>query len=112
MPEQGLAQGSNQLKVTIENKARESEVEGKVKFELLVLSPGDKRQSYFGELDAMSGGQKRQATLEGIEVDTLEPVRFLIIVDPDNVIKESNEHNNRYIFQGKVKPPETIKSET
>ncbi len=112
LPEQGLALGANQLKVTFDNRAKDSEVEGNLKFELVVLGPDDARQSYFGEVDAMRFGQKREVLLEGVKVDTTENVRFLVILDPENSAKESNEDNNRYIFQAKIKGPETEKPET
>lgn len=112
LPEKGLSMGANQLTLTIENRAKESDAEGKIKYELVVLSADNSRQSYFGEVDAMRYGQKKDVVIDGVQVNTQENVRFLVILDPENVSEESNEDNNRYIYQAKIKAPESEKLDT
>ena len=105
LPAEGLNPGANKLKVLIENRSKDSEVTGKISFELVILSLDGTRQSFPGEFDAMRFGQKREATLENVDVGAVDTVRFLLIVDPENLVEESNEDNNRYFFQAKVKTP-------
>lgn len=114
MPEQGLVPGANKIRISIENRSKDSEVSGKVNFELVVLTLDGGRQSYLGEFEAMRFGQKREVTLEGIEIGSQEKVRFLVILDPENLVEETNEGNNRYLFQAQVKKPsaETPKPES
>jgi hypothetical protein len=105
MAPEGIVLGpNNQVKVIIQNLVKDSEIEGTVKIELVVIQndSGD-RASYFAEVDGMKHGQKREATFTGIAATNSDSVKLLAIVDPDKTIEEANEVNNRRLYQVWIK---------
>ncbi len=103
-PDGLLCGPTNKVKVVVENKAEESSLEGKVKVELVVIQSGD-RMSYFTEVEGMRFQEKREALFEGVEVKNKESVRLLVIVDPEKLVSESDEENNRRIMTAWVQEP-------
>jgi CARDB protein len=100
-PEGGLVFGpNNQIKVIVQNLIKDSEVEGPVKIELVVIqADSGERASYFAEVDGMREGQKREALFSGVAVTNQDSVKLLAIVDPEKLIEEANEVNNRRLYQ-------------
>lgn len=91
---------NNEVRVKVINRAKGSELSGKVKIELVVIQADSAdRKSLYGEVDAMTFGQKKEAVFTGVEVKDGEFVRFLAIVDPDKAIDEGNEVNNRKLYK-------------
>lgn len=105
LPETGIVVGAtNSAKVLVENRAKDSVLEGKVKVELVIIqSDTSERASYFAEVDGMRHQETREAKFEGLNVTNNDSIRMLVILDPDDAIKESNEDNNRHIFTAWVK---------
>jgi len=97
---------SNTVTVIVENLMKDSELEGLVKIELVVIQKGsNERSSYFAEVEGMRHRQKREAVFQGVEVTNKDAVRFLAIVDPEKLVEESNEDNNRKLYQVWVEEP-------
>jgi len=105
----GLVQGAtNQVKVIVENRSKDTKIEGKVKLELVVIqNESSDRMSYFSEVDGMGFRQKRETVFSNVDVKNGEFVRFLAILDPDKVVDEENEENNRKLYKVWVKKPES-----
>ncbi|MGE0491442.1 MAG: CARDB domain-containing protein [Vulcanimicrobiota bacterium] len=93
---------ANKVVATIENPA-EGRVEQKIKVELVVIQSTGERTSQSVEIDGLDKNEKRPAEFAGVEVTNSDSVRLLVIVDPDKVIAESNEENNRKIYTAWVK---------
>ena len=91
---------NNQIKVIVENLIKDSEIEGPVKIELVVIqTDSGERASYFAEVDGMKHGQKREAIFTGVAATNQDSVKLLAIVDPEKVHEEANEVNNRRLYQ-------------
>ena len=69
---------TNEVRVVVENRIKNSKIEGKVTVELVVIQadPTD-RTSYFAQVDGMAFGQKKEALFTGIEVKNEETVRLV-----------------------------------
>ena len=104
---EGLMFGpNNSVKVIVENLIKDTEIAGPVKVELVVIQPEEGgRQSYFAEVEGMRQGQKREAVFQGVEAKSRDKVRLLAIVDPEKTVEESNEDNNRRLYQVSIKSP-------
>lgn len=101
----------NTVKVIVENLIKDSEVAGPVKVELVVIQMDtSERQSYFAEVEGMREGQKREAVFQSVEAKNNDKVRLLAIVDPEKTVEESNEDNNRRLYQVSIKKPEASPS--
>ena len=96
----------NQVKVIVENLIKDSEIQGPVKIELVVIQAdsGD-RASYFAVVDGMKHGQKREAVFTGVAATNPDSVKLLAIVDPEKTVEEANEVNNRRFYQVWLKRP-------
>lgn len=98
--------GDNQVKVIVENLAKDSEFEGNIPVELVVIDKeSGERASYSAEVESMRYNQKREALFSGVKAPTGKTVRFLAIIDPGKALEESNEDNNRKLFQITVSAP-------
>lgn len=104
---------NNQVKVLVENLVKDSEITGPIKVELVVIGtePSD-RASYFAEVNEVKYGKKTEVLFTGVAAKDPESVRLLSIVDPDKVVAESNEVNNRRLYKVWLKKaPETATPE-
>ena len=104
----GVVQGGdNKVRALITNLVKDSQVEGKVKVELVVIqADAADRDSYFLEIDAMGQNDKKEALFTGVQVKNPDYVRLLIIVDPDKAVEEASEDNNRRLHKAWVKKAE------
>ncbi|MCA9776280.1 MAG: hypothetical protein KC800_06170 [Candidatus Eremiobacteraeota bacterium] len=101
----GIVMGpNNQIKVIITNLIKDSEVPGPVKVELVVIQvDSGERASYFAEVEGMKHKQKREAIFNGVNAGSSDSVKLLAIIDPEKVIEEANEVNNRRLYQVWIK---------
>ena len=101
----GIVMGpNNQIKVIITNLVKDSEVNVPVKIELVVIqAESGERASYFAEVEGMKHNQKREALFTGIAATNSDSVKLLAIIDPEKVIEEANEVNNRRLYQVWIK---------
>lgn len=91
---------NNQIKVVVQNLIKDSEIQGKVKIELVVIqAESGERTSYFAEVDGMRHGDKKEAIFTGVAATNNDSIKLLAIVDPEKVVEESNEVNNRRLYQ-------------
>lgn len=98
---------NNQVKVVVENLSKDSEFEGPVKVELVVIqNESTNRTSYYAEVEAMKFKKKREAVFS-VEAKNNDFVRLLAIVDHDKSIPEENEDNNRRLYKVSVKEVNT-----
>lgn len=92
--------GNNEVRVIVENRGEGSRLDGTVTVELIVIELETKeRTSYTTVINAMNHGRKSEAVFTDVTAKGPELVRFLAIVDPDEEIRESNELNNRKLYQ-------------
>lgn len=100
----GLLPGANnQVKVIVTNLVKNSEIKGPVKIELVAIQvDSGERTSYFAEVEGMRHGQKREALFHGVNA-TGSSVKLLAILDPDKVVEEADEVNNRRLYQVWIK---------
>lgn len=111
---EGIVMGAdNQVKAIITNLNKDSDFEGTVKVELVVIQadPTD-RDSYFVEVDAMGKGTKREAIFTGVQAKNPDSVRLLVKVDPEEAVEETNENNNRRLYKAWIKSPNVEPSPT
>ncbi|MCA9790859.1 MAG: hypothetical protein KC910_03660 [Candidatus Eremiobacteraeota bacterium] len=101
-PEGVMVGAANKVVAIIENPS-EGRVEQKIKVELVVIQSTGERSSQSLEIDGLDKNEKRPAEFANVEVTSSDAVRLLVIVDPDKVITESNEENNRKIYTAWVK---------
>lgn len=95
---------NNQIKVIITNLVKDSEVSVPVKIELVVIqAESGERASYFAEVEGMKHNQKREALFTGVAATDSDSVKLLAIIDPEKVIEEANEVNNRRLYQVWIK---------
>ncbi len=103
-PEGVVQGGDNKVRALITNLVKDSRVEGKIKVELVVIQADPTvRDSYFLEIDAMAHKDKKEALFTGVQVKNPDYVKLLVIVDPEKVVEEANEDNNRRLHKAWVK---------
>lgn len=98
----GLKPGiGSQVKVLVDNLTKDSQVQGKVLVELVVISAQTgERLNYRTEVDAMKFKQKKEALFTEVRVPaSTNTVRLLAIVDPESGVEEITKDNNRRLFQ-------------
>jgi len=99
---------NNQIKVIITNLVKDSEISAPVKIELVVIqAESGERASYFAEVEGMKHNQKREALFTGVAATDSDSVKLLAIIDPEKVIEEANEVNNRRLYQVWIKKAPT-----
>lgn len=104
----GIMEGKdNEVKALITNRTKDTNVEGKVKVELVVIqADANDRDSYFVEIDGMGHKTRREALFTGVQAKNPDHVRLLIIIDPEKMVEESNEDNNRRLHKAWVQNPD------
>ncbi len=98
----GLKPGiGSQVKVLVDYLAKDSQIQGKVLVELIVISnQTGERLNYRAEVDAMKYKQKREVVFPEVRAPlSTRTVRLLAIVDPEAMVEEGDEDNNRRLYQ-------------
>lgn len=109
---EGLHPGQgNKVKVRILNRSKDNHIEVPIKVRLVVIPKNGERTTHELQLEKLERDRKEDLVFESIELFEAQPVRILVIADPEHLIDETNENNNRRIFSAPVMQPAAPKAE-